>query len=94
MADGPQLYAVAFAGYFFLSYSSRRSKDLKAAIWRETPELVQWVETIAGLVSWIVTGVYLGIAEGYEPITLVLFFALQLVYIGKSAPRRQERRAC
>ena len=55
---------------------------------------MQWVETIAGLVSWIVTGVYLGIAEGYEPITLVLFFALQLVYIGKSAPRRQQRRAC
>ena len=77
---------MTLSGYFFLSYSSRKNSDLKKVIWRETPELVQWVEVIVGLVAWIFLGTYLGLAEGYEVVTLILFFALQLVYIGE--PRK------
>jgi len=70
-------------GYFFLSYKTRHWDELKRVVWQDTPEKLQWVEVLLGLISWILLGTYLGVAEGYEPATLALFFVFQLLYIGK-----------
>lgn len=63
---------------------SRQSNELKRVIWQDTPETLQWVEVAFGLVSWILLGTYLGLAEGYDTISLSFFFVFQMLYIGKN----------
>ena len=73
-------------GYFGLSYLSKSDDVLKKTIWEKTPEFVQWIEVVLGLIAWTILGTYIGIAEGYDPVTLVLFFISQLAYIGECTP--------
>ena len=78
----PQLYAITLAGYFGLSYLSKSDDTLKRTIWGKTPEFVKNIELALGIAAWAVLGTYLGLAEGYDAVTLVLFFLAQLCYIG------------
>lgn len=61
---------------------SRSNAVLKKTIWEQTPSFVQWVEIVLGIMAWAILGAYIGLAEGYDPVTLVLFFISQMAYIG------------
>ena len=76
-----------------LALISRDDQKLKRAIWKKTPEFVKNIELGIGIAAWAVLGTYLGLAEGYDPVTLVLFFLSQLAYMGNDPPKHKSQYA-